>query len=180
MQLTMHSYQPELSDAIADIFFTTTPIKEGYWSAGLFSEHLVAVGTAEQMRRDGKQGHVLITTETEERVFLDDWKNYLSLLKRQDLLDHASVLGASHYLFALEMATHGLGIALVPRFLAEDRLSPGGLQLWSDISLPSGRTYYLNVKHARRGEPDISNFVNWVRRAIVEGKEERASTSKGA
>ena len=180
LQISLQSYQPELSDAVADIFFTTTPIKDGFWSTKLFSENLVAVGTAAQVARSREHGPILITTEVEDRTFLDDWRNYLGLLQSQDLLDRSTVLGASHYLFALEMATHGLGIALVPRFLAEARLASTDLQLWHDTPIPSGRTYYLNVKHARRNEPDIRNFTNWVRRMIVEGQDERAGFSRSA
>ncbi|MGD9480772.1 LysR family transcriptional regulator [Shinella sp. G-2] len=180
LQISLQGYQPELSDAVADVFFTTTPIKDGFWSTKLFAENLIAVGTAAQVARSREQSPILITTDVEDRTFLDDWRNYLGLLQRQDLLDRAAVLGASHYLFALEMATHGLGLALVPRFLAEARLAAKDLQLWHDLPMPSGRTYYLNVKHARRNEPDIRNFTNWVRRMVVEGQDERPEFSKSA
>jgi LysR family glycine cleavage system transcriptional activator len=178
LHISLQSYQPELSDVVADVFFTTTPVKDGFWSTRLFSEDLVAVGTIEHINRDGGQGHVLITTDVEERTYLDDWRSYLGLLQKQDLLDNASILGASHYLLALEMAVHGLGMALVPHFLAEGRLSANGLQLWSDISLPSERAYYLNVKHARRNEPPVRDFVNWVRRLIIEGHTGRLGISQ--
>lgn len=173
MQIDLQTYQPELSDAIADVFFTTTPQKDGFWSAKLLSEDLVAVGTAEQLPPDSKRGYTFITTEVKERNFMGDWRDYLELVQRKDLLENASVLGASHYLFAIEMAAQGLGIALVPQFLAEQRLSANGLQLWSDTGMPSGRAYYLNVKHARRNEPDIKNFVMWVRRMIIENQSEK-------
>lgn len=179
MQIKLQAYQPELSDAIADIFFTTTPIKDGFWSVKLLPEDLVAVGTAEQIPPDRKRGYALITTEVEERDFMTDWQGYLDLVDRKDLLDNASVLGASHYLFAVEMAEQGLGIALVPHFLAEQRLSENGLQVWNDTRMPSGRAYYINVKHARRNEPDIRNFVNWVRRMVVDTPAERLSLANG-
>ena len=180
MQIKLQAYQPDLSDAIADIFFTTTPIKDGFWSVKLLPEDLVAVGTAEQIPPDRKRGFALITTEVEERGFMADWQGYLELVDRKDLLDNAAVLGASHYLFAVEMAEQGLGIALVPHFLAEQRVSEGGLQVWNDARMPSGRAYYLNVKHARRNEPDIRNFVNWVRRMVVDAPAERLSVPNGA
>ncbi|MGJ7042044.1 DNA-binding transcriptional LysR family regulator [Shinella sp. BE166] len=180
MQIKLQAYQPDLSDAIADIFFTTTPIKDGFWSVKLLPEDLVAVGTGEQIPPDRKRGYALITTEVEERGFMADWQGYLELVDRKDLLDNAAVLGASHYLFAVEMAEQGLGIALVPHFLAEQRVSEGGLQVWNDARMPSGRAYYLNVKHARRNEPDIRNFVNWVRRMVVDAPAERLSMPNGA
>lgn len=170
MQIKLQAYQPDLSDAVADIFFTTTPIKDGFWSTKILPEDLVAVGTAEQVPPDGKRGCTLITTDVEERNFLADWNGYLDLIQRKDLLDKAAVLGASHFIFAIEMAEQGLGIALVPQFLAEQRLAANGLRLWNDTRMPSGRAYYLNVKHARRNEPDIKNFVAWVRRMMLEGQ----------
>jgi LysR family transcriptional regulator, glycine cleavage system transcriptional activator len=169
MQIKLEAYQPELSDAVADIFFTTTPIKDGFWSIKLLPEDLVAVGTAEQIPPDGGRDCTLITTDVDERDFLVDWNGYLDLIGRKDLLDKAAVLGASHFVFAIEMAEQGLGIALVPQFLAEQRLAANGLRLWNDTRMPSGRAYYLNVKHARRNEPDIRNFVAWVRRMMLDG-----------
>ncbi|MBN8952487.1 MULTISPECIES: LysR family transcriptional regulator [Rhizobium] len=169
LQIKLHAYQPELSDSAADVFFTTTPIKDGFWSVKLLSEDLVPVGTDEQLFPDGKRGYTFITTDVEARNFMEDWKDYLGLIQKTSLLDKAAVMGASHYSFAAEMALEGVGIALVPYFLAEQRLLDGGLRIWHDTRLPTGRAYYLNVKHARRSEPSIRSFINWVRRSIAEG-----------
>lgn len=173
LQIKLQTWQPDLSDSIADIFFTTTPLKDGFWNIRLLSEDLVAVGTVEQVPPDGRPSCTLITTEVEKRDFMADWHAYLDLTDRKDLLDTATVLGTSHYLFAVEMAEQGLGIALVPHFLAEQRFSANGLQPWNDVRMPSGRAYYLNVKNARRNEPHIKNFVNWIRRMTLDSQGDR-------
>lgn len=168
LQIKLHTFQPELTDAVADIFFTTTPLKEGFWSVKLMSEDLVPVGLSEQLFPERGQRYTFITTDIETRDFMEDWKDYLGLIGRPELLDNAVVLGASHYAFAAQMALEGAGVALVPHFLADLRLSSDRLRTWHSTRLPTGRAYYLNVKHARRSEPGIKNFVNWVRRTVMD------------
>lgn len=165
IHVKLHAYQPELSDSVADVFFTTTPIKDGFWTIKLLSEDLVAVA-AMSCKRVGNQIPSLITTDLDKENFSEDWLRYAELIKRPDMIELAHFIGASHYLFALELAEHGIGIALVPYFLAERGLERGYLYLWANERLPSGRAYFMNVKHARRNDPAIREFTDWVRSTV--------------
>lgn len=166
LQIKLHAYQPELSDTIADVFFTTTPIRDGYWSSRLMGEDLVAVATPALLNA-GNQRLCLITTDLEKRNHMADWREYLDLIGEPGLLETCSTIGASHYSFAGQLAEEGAGVALVPYFVAERRIQSGELRMWNQARMPSGREYFLNVKHARRNELQIKQFVTWVRRAVA-------------
>lgn len=167
LQILLHAYQPDLSDTVADVFFTTTPLQAGYWSVKLLSERLVPVVEPSFNALDSAEGLTLITTDLDKRTFMEDWIDYLKLIGRSDFLQNYSSLGTSHYSFAIQMAEEGAGIALVPHFVAERRVAAGALKLWHDTQMPSGRDYFLNVKHARRHEVEIKAFVSWIRRDIA-------------
>jgi DNA-binding transcriptional LysR family regulator len=159
---------PEITDSVADIFFSTIPLKSGYWSAKLFDEVLVAVVTPKAHVDKCAQKTSFITHEIHESCFADDWSKFFA--SAPDLADHAledaMVIGASHYILGLEMALSGVGVALIPYFLAETALNDGRLTLWSDHHMHSGHAYYINIKYARRNEPAIEEFYVWFREAI--------------
>ncbi|NUZ04777.1 LysR family transcriptional regulator [Piscinibacter koreensis] len=61
-----------------------------------------------------------------------------------------------------QAAMHGLGIALVPRFLVEDELADGSLVQLTSHSLFSDRSYYLIWPERRAHDPTLAAFKAWV------------------
>lgn len=158
LRVKMYAGDTDISDSIADVFFSTTPLKAGYWSAKMFDETLVAVAS------EARGGQQLITHEVEEASFGEDWSAYSRTAGSlwPSPFERSALIGSSHYIFGLEMAMAGVGVALVPDFLAEHKLKEGRVILSSSHRMPSGRAYYMNIKHARRHEPLIDEFCSWV------------------
>jgi LysR family transcriptional regulator, glycine cleavage system transcriptional activator len=158
LRVKMDAEDMDLSDRIADVFFSTTPLKSGYWSCKLFDETLIAVSP------EHGRGSQLITHDVEEAVFGDDWLAFSRTAGNlwPTPVDRSTFIGSSHYVFGLEMVMAGVGSALVPDFLAERALEKGRVVLASRHRMPSGRAYYMNIKHARRHEPLIDGFCSWV------------------
>ncbi len=161
LRVKMYAGDTDISDSVADVFFSTTPLKAGYWSAKLFDETLIAVAT------DSRDGQQFITHEVEEANFGDDWSAYTRTAGSlwSSPFERSALVGSSHYIFGLEMAMAGVGVALIPDFLAEHKLKEGRVVLSSSHRMPSGRAYYMNIKHARRHEPLIDQFCSWVLKA---------------
>ena len=157
LRLKMYSEDIDISDSIADVFFSTTPLKSGYWSCKLFDETLIAVG------KDAGGARSLITHDVDEANFGEDWTAFSQSAGNlwPASGDRPPRIGASHYVFALEMAMAGVGVALVPDFLADRALKEGNVALSTRHRMPSGRAYYMNIKHARRHEPLIDEFCAW-------------------
>lgn len=168
IQLKMQSFEPDLSDAVADVFFTTEPLKEGFWSTKLLDEELVAVTGRDRSPAQGGPRCMLISTNPDHRKMGEDWARFASFVQQEEILQDASFVGASHYIFALEMAEHSLGVGLVPHFLAESAVARQRVVLWHEGRMPSGRSYFMNIKQARRQEPQIRDFASWVRRTASE------------
>lgn len=164
LHILMYAGHPELSDIVADAFVTAYPLR-GYTTVPLFEEALVAV------HRCGEDTAALplITTDIDKDEYLGDWKQFEAdsgLALRQIADDN--ILGCSHFLFALEMARHGLGVALIPDFLAEDYLESGELSLLCNCQTPSSRAYFFCVKEARESEPALKALMEWLTRQASE------------
>ena len=67
-----------------------------------------------------------------------------------------------HFAMIVQAAVGGLGAALVPRFLAEDELCSGRLELLFDHSLKSDGAYYIFVPEINASSPPVRRFVDWV------------------
>jgi LysR family transcriptional regulator, glycine cleavage system transcriptional activator len=67
-----------------------------------------------------------------------------------------------HFAMIVQAAVGGLGAALVPRFLAEDELQSGQLELLFDHSLKSEGAYYVFVPEINASSPPVRRFVDWV------------------
>jgi len=165
IQIKMYAETDTISDSAADVFFSNDPLRDGYWHSKILDETLISVCSSRNAQLQDQL--VFITHSIAEPDFGEDWSRYLSFSPSLEATRTRSyrVVGASHYIFALEMAISSVGIALVPDFLAEEALKDGRLRLWSDVAMPSGRSYFMNIKHARRQEKAIQEFSAWVRRA---------------
>ncbi|APW38779.1 LysR family transcriptional regulator [Rhodoferax koreense] len=72
--------------------------------------------------------------------------------------------GPRYELFSMTAtaATHGLGVALIPRILIEDELLRGDLVVACDRPLRSGRAYYLVAPLVRDAPPALAAFEDWL------------------
>lgn len=169
LQLRMYAKDPELTDAVADAFVTTLPKVSGFWSLRIRPELLAPVYAA------SKANHVpgklpLITTTLDPARFGDDWTRFCDAANIAfDELHTGQWLQVSHYVMAYDMAKAGLGLALVPDFLAEDDVAAGLLRHLSPARLPTREDYYLCVKRSRLEEPDLRAVVRWFRAQIANG-----------
>ena len=67
-----------------------------------------------------------------------------------------------HFALIVQAAVAGLGVGLVPRFLAEEELSLGKLEVLFDHSLKSDGAYYIFVPEINASAPAVRRFVDWV------------------
>ncbi len=109
----------------------------------------------------------LVTTDIDPDRLGKDWIDFIGFAGLPaDLLERSEWLQASHYVLALEMARRGLGVALVPDFLAEESLAAGEIALVSEARMPTHEDYYLCIKTARRNEPALRQLESWFRNQI--------------
>jgi len=66
------------------------------------------------------------------------------------------------YLLALEAASDGQGIALVPDFLALPDLRSGRLVQPFSHSTPQPAHWYLVFREDRAGDPSLERFRDWL------------------
>ena len=82
--------------------------------------------------------------------------------------------GSRYELFSMAAAaaTHGMGLALVPRMLVETELRTGQLIVACAATQPGERAYYL-VSPASEGDtPALSAFKEWIRATVREQGQE--------
>lgn len=163
VQLHMYAADPELTDRVADAFVAGRPTQPGYSAVPLLKEKLVAVRCIDPGSRDASNSRLpLITTELDARTLGDDWVAYCHHAGFDLALLHTGRwLQCSHYILALDLARSGLGIALVPDFLAAADVEAGRLALLGPAQMPTGQDYFLCVKTARRNEPPLRTLINW-------------------
>jgi LysR family glycine cleavage system transcriptional activator len=169
LQLRLYAQDPVLTDQVADAFVTALPVSPGFNAVHVLDEMLVPV--LHPRLGGSSRPHRLITTELESGYLGREWLTFCvqSGVKLSDL-QQGSYLQCTHYLLALEMAKAGLGMALVPDFLARQEIEAGRLALYDKTLVPSGRAYNLCYKHARAGERGIRSIVHWLKGQAVEGK----------
>lgn len=161
LELRLFTEDPIQTDQIADAFVTADPVAPGFMTVRLFDENLVAVyapggcGDATVRR--------LITTDLDAGHEGRDWREFAALTGISPGEAVVSYRRTTHYFLALEMAKAGLGVALVPDFLAERELDNGALQLAHPHRAASGRTYHLCFKETRANEPAIAALAAWLR-----------------
>jgi LysR family glycine cleavage system transcriptional activator len=167
LELRLYAQDPEQTQVNADAFVTAQPVKPGFEAVLLFDEVLVAVRKrAAPAVRPGR----LITTDIEpDRVGID-WMNYAAQTgsQREDF-GTDDMIRSTHYLLAMELAKAGLGLALVPDFLAAEALAHGSLELVHRAKVPSGRRYHLCFKTAHAADPDIRALSRWIKTQTSEG-----------
>lgn len=169
LDLRLYAENPLFSNLAADAYVVADELKPGYVAIPLKEEHLVAVET-QHSRGVSLAGarRRLITTDVEPDTLGNDWMTFcrkaeLNLPAIQEGPFHR----ASHFMLALEMAKRGLGVALVPDFLASRDLSAGQVVRFSEKIIPSGRTYHLCFKSSRAHDAKLMKLVHWFRSALA-------------
>lgn len=76
-------------------------------------------------------------------------------------------LQTSHYIAALELARKGLGVALVPDFLADQYVASGELRFFSDHKMATNEDYYLCVKISRCDEMATMALIQWFKKQVA-------------
>ena len=160
LQLKLYAQDPLISGEVADAFVTANPVTADYVSVRLKDEMLIAVHRPQAKR--GKR-HRLITTSLDKGRIGQDWADYCkaSGLKLPDLQD-GEFRQCTHYLFALEMARNGQGMALVPDFLAAREIAAGTVTAFSRKRVPSRRVYRLCYRKSRAHEAQLVALRAWL------------------
>ena len=163
LQLRLHAQDPEQTAQVADAFVTAQELRPGFAAIHLLDEMLVAVAAPHlEPRANGL--YPLITTDLAPDRPGQDWLDYCAITGRSlDSLQAGGFLECSHYMLALSMAQAGLGIALVPDFLARRDIAAGGVRYFDRTQVPSGRRYHLCFKKTRAQDPDVRALVQWLK-----------------
>lgn len=172
LQITLRMYSdfPKLTDSVGDAFVTAYPMNNGYTSTPLFVEKLVAV-----CARDADARVLpLITTSIDTLSPAADWVNYRAQIgSSAPELKEDGLIQCSHYVFALEMAKHGIGVALVPDFLAKSALHANAVRMVFGGPAASGRQYYYCIKTARRDEAPLKMLASWFVKTLSGAQQSR-------
>lgn len=140
------------------------PARPGLDATHLFDAELVAVcspGTAQAqmgLRQPADLvNHSLLAVYTAP----EEWGVWLEAAGVSELASRV-VARVDSYLLAIEAATDGQGVALVPSFLVADDLRSGRLVRPLPLQVPQPRRWYLVCRRERRDEPAIVAFRNWL------------------
>lgn len=126
-----------------------------------------------QLQQPGDlQNHTLIGYATEPY----SWSDWLEAAQMPDL-KAASTLKFEQMYFALQAASEGLGLVLVPLFLVIDDIVAGRLCVPFGPLAVKRRNYYANNALGPKVDPVIKSFCEWLQR---EGKDTEQSIASWA
>lgn len=163
IELRLYAQDPEQTQTIADAVVTALPVSPGYETVRLFDEMLVAVAGPGALEADSDGRSRLITSDLEPEELGQDWIDYARHSRRSlSGFRKGEWIKCTHYVLAMELAKCGMGLALVPDFLAERDLRDGHLLQYDKRKIPSGRSYALCFKTARASDPTIRAFAKWI------------------
>ena len=177
LQLRLYAEDPALTDQVADVFVTALPVRPGFASVHVLDEMLVAVHAP---RQTGHQ-HRLVTTDLEPGHIGQDWLDYCNRAElRLSDIQRGPWLQCTHYMLAIEMARCGLGVALVPDFLAQRDLEQGNLVYFNKTRIASGRAYHLCFKYSRANERAVLSLTLWIKAQLATTSFVRFAKKRGA
>lgn len=93
------------------------------------------------------------------------WREWFAV---QGLQVEGDMAGPRLELFSMaaEAAIHGLGVALVPTFVAQQEIVAARLVALAAEPLPSGRRYLLVYPDQKASNPTLQRFAAWLQRAV--------------
>ena len=169
LEIRLYHQDPELTHSAADAIITAEPVKPGYDSIVLFEEMMVAVRAPALQSQAATRSHRLITTDLHADILGRDWQDFCAQTGRDiDDLKTGEWLRCSHYVLALEMAKAGLGLALVPDFLASRHVGKGELAYFDNNRISARRSYRLCYKSKRATDEAIRVFGRWIKAELPE------------
>lgn len=122
------------------------------------------------MNLDDLQKNTLINYATEPY----SWKEWMEASGCANLRP-AGTLNFEQMFFALQAASEGLGIVLVPLFLAIDDILAGRLCTPLGLAHAHRRNYYANFSTTARAYPQIRSFFEWL---VREGQGTKQSVAQ--
>lgn len=162
IQTIMYSDDPVRVSAASDAFITIFPPGAGYWSLNLFDERLTAVASPGYVQSRSPASSNFITTHLDRMALAADWLEYFKLAGIEIELKREQIVQVSHEIFSLEAAKQGIGVALLPTFLAAEALASGAVVKWNTTTMPSGRSYSFCTKSARRFTRPLDKLTKWL------------------
>ena len=75
----------------------------------------------------------------------------------------------------IRAAASKMGIAILPRLLAEEELASGELVQLDDQLTPSNGDYYFVYPQSKRANPNLQTFRTWVMREALSTKKKMLS-----
>ena len=93
---------------------------------------------------------------------LEDWRRWFELHDHPN--DISAVKGARYELFTmlLEACIAGLGVALIPRYMAQKEIDAGKLMIPIDRSLPEQASYFLVYPEEQSNYGPLHAFRTWL------------------
>jgi len=116
--------------------------------------------------------HTLISYDTEPYAWAD-WLRQAGVAT----LRPANTLQFEQMYFALQAASEGLGVVLVPLFLVIDDIVAGRLCLPFGPLAAKRRTYFANYEGRQEASPPVTAFCEWLQQ---EGRDTERSTAEWA
>jgi LysR family transcriptional regulator, glycine cleavage system transcriptional activator len=118
------------------------------------------------------KAHTLISYATEPYA----WAEWLTAAGAHELRP-AGTLKFEHMYFALQAASEGLGVVLVPLFLVIDDVVAGRLCMPFGPLASKRRTYYANYPSSAKSSPVVNGFREWL---MQEGRDTEQSIADWA
>ncbi|THD82429.1 LysR family transcriptional regulator [Aliigemmobacter aestuarii] len=167
IELRLYAQDPELSDQVADVIVTANTVREGFDSVTLFEETLIAVGKPGTAPIEDDLPESLITTDVPPDTLGKDWHDFCAGAGLDATgIEDTEFVRCTHYLLALALAKAGVGVALVPEFVANEAIEAGQVVCLNPVRVPSGRRYRFCYKAARRSDPDLRTLIQWMKSLV--------------
>jgi LysR family glycine cleavage system transcriptional activator len=151
------------------IVCTSRPQRPGLHATHLFDAELTPVCSPQLLHAGlGLRQPADLVNHSLLQLFTaaDEWSVWLRAAGLPDSIGQ-SALRFDSYLLALEAASDGQGVAIVPRFLAAADLRSGRLVAPFALKVPQPRQWYLVCRADRRQDPRVSAFREWLRAEVA-------------
>lgn len=156
---------------------------DGAWPGAithyLCHEEIVAVASPGLVRRSALRGpgDLAKVTLLHQTTRPHAWAEWLGA---QRVIHPASHKGPRIEQFGMivEAALAGLGVALVPKFLALAEIEQGRLSVLPGEAFESSKAYWLAVPERKRSDPTVAAFLEWLQREIAPLARQSSTTAK--